>query len=337
MLGLLEAHDRLPRRGLLALRLRALAALRAREALLLRLRPDCGAAAASAAGRLGRCRCGGRLARRAPPRRALGSGLGGHRLGGLGSAAGSSARIGRSSATGSAPQPRRRLRPPARSGAGSSARSLGGHGLGLRLAAGSSAAAPPRPRRSLGAAGSARLRLLGRLVGAASARRRRPPRRPPARRRSSAASAASSTAASAGSSAVLGLGRRRSASSAGASGSASVCSFRSSRLSHLSALSRLASRSWRTVRMRAISRFACLRRAGFSSAPVADWKRRLKSSCRRSDELPVQLVVGQVPQLSSSQRDQPPASRPSSSPTASGRRGAGPPWRAARGRRRART
>src|SRR5689334_23503703 len=34
--------------------------------------------------------------------------------------------------------------------------------------------------------------------------------------------------------------------------------------------------------MRAISRFARFRRALFSSAPVADWKRRLNSSCRRS-------------------------------------------------------
>src|SRR6266487_2679359 len=42
------------------------------------------------------------------------------------------------------------------------------------------------------------------------------------------------------------------------------------------------SRSFRTVRMRAISRFARLRRAGLSSAPVADWNRRLNNSCRRS-------------------------------------------------------
>src|SRR5439155_25974088 len=42
------------------------------------------------------------------------------------------------------------------------------------------------------------------------------------------------------------------------------------------------SRSLRTVRIRAISRFASLSRAGLSSAPVADWKRRLNSSCRRS-------------------------------------------------------
>src|SRR4051794_17253819 len=35
--------------------------------------------------------------------------------------------------------------------------------------------------------------------------------------------------------------------------------------------------------MRAISRFVSFSRAGFSSAPVADWKRRLKSSCRVSD------------------------------------------------------
>src|SRR2546423_4303572 len=34
--------------------------------------------------------------------------------------------------------------------------------------------------------------------------------------------------------------------------------------------------------MRAISRFANFSRALFSSAPVADWKRRLKSSWRRS-------------------------------------------------------
>src|SRR5207247_9482681 len=47
-------------------------------------------------------------------------------------------------------------------------------------------------------------------------------------------------------------------------------------------LSSWRSRSWRTVRMRAISRFASFRRALFSSAPVTDWKRRLKSSWRRS-------------------------------------------------------
>src|SRR6059058_5200302 len=34
--------------------------------------------------------------------------------------------------------------------------------------------------------------------------------------------------------------------------------------------------------MRAISRLASFRRAGFSSAPVAAWKRRLNSSCRVS-------------------------------------------------------
>src|SRR5213078_2589176 len=44
----------------------------------------------------------------------------------------------------------------------------------------------------------------------------------------------------------------------------------------------LPSRSWRTVRMRAISRLASFNRALFSSAPVADWKRRLNSSWRRS-------------------------------------------------------
>src|SRR5207249_5739536 len=38
----------------------------------------------------------------------------------------------------------------------------------------------------------------------------------------------------------------------------------------------------RTVRMRAISRFASFSRAVFSSAPVTDWKRKLKSSWRRS-------------------------------------------------------
>src|SRR5262249_43964084 len=40
--------------------------------------------------------------------------------------------------------------------------------------------------------------------------------------------------------------------------------------------------SRRTVRMRAISRLAIRRRAVFSSAPIAAWKRRLKSSCRVS-------------------------------------------------------
>src|SRR6266849_10541831 len=34
--------------------------------------------------------------------------------------------------------------------------------------------------------------------------------------------------------------------------------------------------------MRAISRLASFKRTLFSSAPVADWKRRLKSSCLRS-------------------------------------------------------
>src|SRR5262249_38435547 len=43
-----------------------------------------------------------------------------------------------------------------------------------------------------------------------------------------------------------------------------------------------ASRSFTTVRMRAISRFASRSRAWFSSAPVTDWKRRLNNSCRRS-------------------------------------------------------
>src|SRR5688500_2111008 len=41
-------------------------------------------------------------------------------------------------------------------------------------------------------------------------------------------------------------------------------------------------RSIRTVRIRAISRLANRMRDGFSSAPVADWNRRLKSSWRRS-------------------------------------------------------
>src|SRR5918992_1459886 len=47
----------------------------------------------------------------------------------------------------------------------------------------------------------------------------------------------------------------------------------------------LRSRSCRIVRRRAISRLVNFRRAGFSSAPVADWKRRLKSSRRLSASL----------------------------------------------------
>src|SRR5439155_21330648 len=43
-----------------------------------------------------------------------------------------------------------------------------------------------------------------------------------------------------------------------------------------------ASRSVRTVRIRAISRLASFSRAVLSRAPVAPWKRRLKSSCRLS-------------------------------------------------------
>src|SRR5262249_10413473 len=51
-------------------------------------------------------------------------------------------------------------------------------------------------------------------------------------------------------------------------------------LAHAPAFS--ASRSVTTVRMRAISRLASFRRAEFSSEPVTDWKRRLKSSFLRS-------------------------------------------------------
>src|SRR5581483_1824976 len=53
-------------------------------------------------------------------------------------------------------------------------------------------------------------------------------------------------------------------------------------LTHEVAFAFSASRSFTTVRMRAISRFASRSRAEFSSAPVTDWKRRLNSSCRRS-------------------------------------------------------
>src|SRR5207302_10991152 len=42
------------------------------------------------------------------------------------------------------------------------------------------------------------------------------------------------------------------------------------------------SRSFTTVKIRAISRLVSFSRALFSSAPVTDWKRRLNSSCRRS-------------------------------------------------------
>ena len=49
--------------------------------------------------------------------------------------------------------------------------------------------------------------------------------------------------------------------------------------------------------MRAISRLASFSRAVFSSAPVADWKRRLNSSWRVSARRFSQLVVGQVAQL----------------------------------------
>src|SRR5205085_6920145 len=51
---------------------------------------------------------------------------------------------------------------------------------------------------------------------------------------------------------------------------------------YLSVLAAVACRSVCTVKMRAISRLVSLRRAEFSSAPVTDWKRRLKSSWRRS-------------------------------------------------------
>ena len=72
-------------------------------------------------------------------------------------------------------------------------------------------------------------------------------------------------------------------------------------------------RSCCTVRMRAISRFASLRRVVFSSAPVAAWNRRLNSSCRVSASRCSQLVVGQVTQVPSPQRDhRPRASRTSS-------------------------
>ena len=71
-----------------------------------------------------------------------------------------------------------------------------------------------------------------------------------------------------------------------------------------------ASRSVTTVRMRAISRFVSFSRALFSSAPVTDWKRRLNSSCRRSDEPVVELVVRQVAKFTRpGQRAQPLSSR----------------------------
>src|SRR6266480_4890508 len=97
-------------------------------------------------------------------------------------------------------------------------------------------------------------------------------------------------------------------------------------LAHETVFAFSASRSLTTVRIRAISRLASLRRAEFSSAPVTDWKRRLNSSCRRSASR-----CSRSSSLRSRNSDAlvkralPLSSRPSSSPRASGRRGAAPP------------
>ena len=74
----------------------------------------------------------------------------------------------------------------------------------------------------------------------------------------------------------------------------------------------LRARSFWIVRMRAISRLAVRSRALDSSAPVAAWKRSLKSSCAALAELRVELLVAQRSAAPSFQRDQPPASRTSS-------------------------
>ena len=185
-----------------------------------------------------------------------------------------------------------------------SSASAAGSSAGASSAGASSAAAPRRqaPRAASAAGSSARALRRQALLeprGASSARA-------PRRRGSSAGS-------------LLGRGapRRRGSSATSASGALGLgcCVFvLVSVLSSAISLCRpvLASRSWRTVRMRAISRLASFRRAVFSSAPVADWKRRLNSSCRVSASASRELVVGHVAQVSSSQRDPPPASRTSS-------------------------
>src|SRR5581483_2415428 len=88
---------------------------------------------------------------------------------------------------------------------------------------------------------------------------------------SAAGSSAAGAASATGSSTV--------SASSGTSGVSSSVFFLRSAIYFLSSD---AARSLRRVRIRAISRFARRRRALFSSAPVAAWKRRLKSSWRVS-------------------------------------------------------
>ena len=152
------------------------------------------------------------------------------------------------------------------------------------------------------AASAALARPRLRLSGSCGLRRR------PRRRR---------LASGASSSRLLGRGR-----SAGASRGASARSptrrlsvsssgvFSSAISSLLSAAA--ACRSFRTVRMRAISRFASRSRAVFSSAPVADWKRRLNSSCRVSASRCSSSSSVRSRRCLSSQRAQPLSSRTSS-------------------------
>ena len=321
-LRLRQADDRLALGRLLALRPCLLRAESAREAL-----------ASSASG----SDCAGAARRARPPARrlrALRQPRAPQRL--LGSASGSASATG-SSATGSSATGSSAT---GSSATGSSAAAslrlgLGGLGSGSTSATGSSTVGRPRsPAASAAsAAGSApaargRLRRAASAIAASaagsSARRRRPPRRAPRPRRSPRRR------------------RRRSPRRA---------SPRRSRLSRLSSSSRLLlghlfwsplpvltclalvahGQDAGDLALRGAQPRAVLERAGRGlEAEVEELLARL-------GHLAVELLVGQVTQLPSSQRDQPPASRTSSSRAASGPRGAAPPWRAARARRPART
>ena len=268
-LRLRQARDRLARRRGLALRLRVLVAERARQPLLRGLRR----------GRLGRSsgRFGGRRPRRRAPRR---DGAPRQRLFGwrraprrgssaAGSSAAASSAAGSSAAASSATAPRRRLL-----GCG-----LGGRLLGRGLVGGR------RPLRTASSAHGAP-RLLGdglldrRLLDRGSSATTSSTASSAAASSASGSAAASSTAAS--SAAVSSTGVAAASTGSTVSSAFFLLGFFSSAI-YLSTLS-VAVRSCCTVRMRAISRRARRSRVLFSSAPVADWKRRLKSSLRVSDE-----------------------------------------------------
>ena len=216
---------------------------------------------------------------------------------------------------------------------GCGARRLLGGGLGAASSAAASSARPrrrlldaprrlrpprrPAPRRNLlgsgvlglgfdGGSSALRLGSGSRPASSAATSRQRPPRSPPRRRppRPRPLSPPATTSSTAlrgrrlGRGSSLGVARPRGSTALGSSSrSASSRLPSSSRPSPLRFARAAPSGCGRSRAARAAA--GCV----FSSAPVADWKRRLKSSLRVSARRSVELVVAQVAQLLSPQRD----------------------------------